>query len=229
MSRLALAAVLAFGLAGAAHAANRTEQRDLKGFTQVRLDGAAAMPIHPGTFAVKVSGPADELSSLTTKVEDGTLVLASIEGADHVRGLSVEIALPRLDGFELDGAGDIRIDGFKDQAKLALTIKGAGNLRYSGSAQALDVQVRGTGDVTLEGGKTDQLAINLAGLGHVKATGFDAKNAKVDLGGTGSVELTSNGGTVAIDLSGMGNVQWRGSSKPISIERSGMGHIEHEG
>ena len=218
---------LSLALAGPALASEvQTQSRAAKDFERVQLDGAARLHIHRGDFAVTVSAPADELADEETRVANGTLFIDT-RGEDHHGPIDVTIAMPSLSGVVLGGAGDVDVSGFDADAKVELELNGAGNLRYTGSAEALKVKLKGAGNVELSGGKTRRLEVALGGIGKVKARDYPAHDASVSLSGTGEVDFTADGGAVSLALDGLGNIHWRGTASAVSQTENGLGHITH--
>jgi hypothetical protein len=225
-SLLGLAAA-GFAFAPAAWAAS--SQRDVSGFSRIQLRGALDLDIREGKgFSVEVRADADDLPRIKTYVEGDTLVLETEDPHDwrpH-RDASATITLPHFAGLLLNGAGNVTIDGVHARA-VTLELRGAGDVRFSGEAQRLAVKLKGAGSVTFAPGHTQDLEIEVSGAGDVRAKALKAHNASVDLRGTGSVELTADGGELALGMHGIGSIRWYGTASQVSQSKGGLGSIEH--
>jgi hypothetical protein len=228
-SRLTLV-LSAMAFASVASAAPATQPRDAKGFTQVRIKGALDAKIHQGSgYQVEITAEPDEQAGIKTYVEGDTLV---IETPRHDHGwrshgeVSAEITLPHFQGVAVDGAGNVTVDGVQAQA-VSLAIHGAGDLTFAGSAKRVSVELTGAGSVTFAPGHTEALNVALSGAGEVKAKALRAHSASVDLRGTGSVELTADGGSLALGMHGIGSIHWYGTASAVSQSKGGIGTIEH--
>jgi hypothetical protein len=225
MNAKLLSLALAFSLPALASSVE-TQRRTANGFQRVQLSGAANVHVKRGDFALSVSAPGDELGQIETKVENGALVIET--HGHHLDGpIDVSVSMPAFAGAALAGAGDLDVAGFDQAGAVELTLKGAGDVRYAGSARSMKIELAGAGDVTLESGKLDRLEVSLRGIGHVRAAQSPARDAKVFVSGTGEVDFTANGGGVELELSGLGSIHWKGDAKVLSERTSGLGHIEH--
>lgn len=226
-SSLLSLAVAGFAFAPAAWAA--TSQRDLRGFSRIQLKGALDLDIREGkAFSVEVRADEEDLPRVKTYVENDTLVLET-EEQHHWRrdgDISAVITLPHFTALQLYGAGDVTIDGVHAQA-VTLDLRGAGDVHFSGEAKKVAVKLKGAGSVTFAPGQTQDLEVDLSGAGDVKAKALKARNASVDLRGTGSVELTADGGELALGMHGIGSIRWYGTASQVSQSKGGLGSIEH--
>ena len=236
MSRLAAAAclaaaaalllpsdALAWGWSGTRGDGKKvTEPRQLAPFTSVRLEGSLDASVKVGgAQAVAVTIDQNLQPLVITEVRDGTLVVKTRDASWDGKGV-VEITVPALRGFTIEGSADVAIDG--GQGDLKLQIEGSGDLRWSGSAARLDASISGSGDMKL-GGTADQANLSVAGSGDVKAGGLTAKGATVSVAGSGDVEVTLDGGPLSVSIAGSGDVVWHGKAVVEQASVSGSGSI----
>ncbi|HEY6006270.1 MAG TPA: head GIN domain-containing protein [Anaeromyxobacter sp.] len=168
----------------------------------------------------KIDGNLQEL--LQTTVAKGVLV---IETRGRIRPdgtAAVEVTMPELRRFALDGSGDVAIEGGK--GPLALAIRGSGDLRWRGEATTLDAGVEGSGDLRLEG-RAETLRVRVEGSGNVDAGKLQAVNADARVEGSGDVELSLAGGTLSAAVEGSGDIRWRGEARAETIGVRGSGEI----
>jgi hypothetical protein len=179
-----------------------SETRDLPPFTAVDLAGVNNVTVGVGgEQRVVVRGDDNVLPLVTTEVESGTLVIAQSESFDTATNLSVEVVVPALEAVRLSGSGTVTVDGH-DLDLLALDLSGAGTLRGSGTAQRLDVELGGTGDVQLETLAVEEATVTLPGSGNVHVHVSERLDARVS--GTGSVFYSGDPKTVTKEITGTG-------------------------
>ena len=194
------------GLAGA-DPASATQTRTVGAFHGVELAGVLEVEVVLGKPAsVEVTGDADLVDKVTTKVQDGVLVLNTPELRNiHRRNMHLRaiVAAPDLDSLALSGTGAMKVTGVANE-RLAVALPGTGDLRITGTTGALRVTVSGTGNVS--------------------AKALSARDAVVDIGGTGDARLRA---TRSLDarISGTGSISVDGSPPQVKKSVSGLGSI----
>ncbi len=235
MRRIALSAVAALALLPAAAQAwnwnwggtrgdghKVTQSRQVEPFTAVRVEGAidAAVKVG-GSQSVSVTIDQNLQPLVTTEVRRGTLVV-STKDANWDGKAIVEITVPSLTAFAIEGSSDVTIEG--GQGDLELSIEGSGDLRWNGAAGKLTARISGSGDMRLSG-TAESARLSVEGSGDVKAGGLTARTASVSVEGSGDVELTMDGGALSASISGSGNVVWHGKASAESVSVSGSGEV----
>ena len=205
----------------------KTEERRLPAFQKVKLRTSVDVVITEGPTAqtrVTVDGNLQPL--LTTKVEGDTLVISTEgNGIDESRGSKVELVMPKLEGVEIHGSGDVRVQRSSAADTLELGIHGSGDLSFRGSARSVTARIQGSGDMRLGGGKAEQLAVEIHGSGNVSAKELPTRSATVSINGSGDAELTATGGELAFEIRGSGDVTWYGEGQVRRSEIRGSGAI----
>ena len=144
-----------------------SEYRPLKGFEKIEINGSPNVYYtQADSFTVKVRGPKDGLENILTEVNDGTLSIRN-RGKIGVEDLicdacrvelmgSGNIDVNRLEAKESDvtliGSGDIVINQYQ-VLSTHLSLKGSGDIKvdFNEGCQAVDSELRGSGDITLRG------------------------------------------------------------------------------
>ncbi len=234
MRRLALAALAAVALLPAVAQARSlfggtrgdgqkvTQPRQVGAFDSVRVEGAIDAAVKVGgapTVSVTIDQNLQPL--VITEVSGSTLVIRTRDISWEGKGI-VEITVPALRAFTIEGSGDAAIEG--GQGDLALKIEGSGDLRWSGSAGQLEASISGSGDMKLSG-TAAHASISVAGSGDVKAGALTAKGATVSVAGSGDVEVTLDGGSLSATVAGSGDVTWHGRATVEKASVSGSGEI----
>ncbi len=124
-------------------------------------------------------------------------------------------------------SADITVSGeadifAKNVDELALTINGAGNVKFS-CAVTLNARINGTGDISFDcvGGNA---SIVVSGAGDVRG-GFVA-DPKLQINGAGDISIREAGGLLSLDVNGKGDVKCGGEVDNLWVTVSGVGKID---
>ncbi len=109
----------------------------------------------------------------------------------------------------------------------AVNLKGSGDIELNGLAQpALAVNLTGAGSID-GNGKVDTLTITGSGAGNVDFSGVAAKDATVRVSGAGNVEIAAIG-NVDATITGVGNVSLHKRPAHLTSSVTGIGSIDHD-
>lgn len=183
-----------------------TETRTLATFTRIRVEGSTDVEATSGTTqSVTVTADDNLIDRLTTRVEDGVLVIATKSGSyDFRSGPKVKVACASLAGVSIVGSGDVRVDGV--------------------DADTFQVAVAGSGDARVAG-KAKRLEVNVAGSGDVRAFDLAADDVTVSISGSGSAHVQAVA-RMSASVSGSGDVRYRGAPKEVQRSIAGSGTVE---
>jgi Putative auto-transporter adhesin, head GIN domain len=192
------AALAALALAGCSigdDGPRRTESRDVAAFTRVESDSSVDVRLHVGEpRRLQVRAGEKVIDDVVTKVRDGTLQVTFDHEGWGGNDVVVEASVPRLEGIEVSGSGDIEGEGI-DAAAFKLRSEGSADIVLTGSVAALDVEVEGSGDADLADLESRAARVKVRGSGDADVRASDRLDVDVD--GSGSVryhgdpELTS--------------------------------------
>jgi hypothetical protein len=184
-----------------------TQNRGVDAFHSVELRGAATLDVLVGAQqSLVVEGGSRGLERLRTEVRNGRLVIESRgnwlwnQGTTRLR---VRITVPQLRALELNGAGNITINGL-DGGALALVLSGAGALEGGGRVETLTARVNGAGSIDL--------------------SRLEATDAEVAVNGTGSIDVNVTGRLDAT-VNGVGNIEYLGKPAQLNSSINGVGSI----
>lgn len=199
-----------------------TQARSLPEFSKVRLEGSLEVKVKVGAAsAVSVTIDENLQPLVATRVEGDTLVI-ECESMSYRDVGRVEVSTPTLFGFDIEGSGDVAIDG--GAGDISLSVAGSGDLAWRGAAAALAVAIAGSGDVKLSG-TADSAKLEIDGSGDIHAAGLTAKSAKAEVSGSGDIEVTLGGGSLEAQVSGSGDIHWHGTAQVERVSVSGSGEI----
>jgi hypothetical protein len=207
------AAALALGLTACTsqdEGPTQTQTRTLAGFEAIELRGAARLDVLAnGPFTVTLVGSESVLAKTETRVENGRLIIEnrrrgfvmfSMDG----RPPQLRVSLPKLTALELNGAGNVTINGVAGDA-LSISLQGAGNLEATGKVQRLVVSLNGAGNLDMSRLVSQQADVTLNGAGQIKV--HATAELSSTLNGVGSVAYFGNPPTVKNSLNGAGSIK----------------------
>jgi hypothetical protein len=139
--------------------------------------------------AVRISGDDNLLAEVETTVDDGVLSIELARSCDFRCGLEIEIATPSLDGFELEGSGDVEIVGVDGQG-IELSIEGSGDLVAHGRTHELVGSIEGSGDLRLADLQAEHANLSIEGSGSMDVNVVRALHYSIE--GSGSIRYAGD-------------------------------------
>lgn len=161
----------------------------------------------PGAPKLTVSGPERLVSEV--EVEGGRITWRERHHHMHGGDLTIVMSAPSVTRFELEGSGNIKIAGYK-QDKLDVHISGSGDVNVAGETGAVDLNISGSGDADLAALKARSADVEIDGSGSAKVAPSDA--AKIDISGSGEVTLLGHPPKLDTSISGSGSLHQDGGS-----------------
>ncbi len=143
------------------------------------------------------------LPFITTRVEDGWLVIENERDWKTELHGHIEISVPALEEIESNGFGDITVTGI--------------------TSETFTLDHNGAGDVDLTG-SVSELVIDLDGMGDIDARDVEAQIASVKVNGMGDVHVHASE-RLRGQVNGMGDVFSYGKPEHVSVNVSGMGEL----
>jgi putative autotransporter adhesin-like protein len=189
---LIAAAVAALALGGCAidDDGPRTAQtRDIASFTRIDNRDSVHVRLHVGEpQRVRVRGGKKVIDNVHTEVRDGTLSITFDHHGFGNGDVVVEASVPKLEGIEATGSGDVDADGI--------------------DTDTFEVRSNGSADIAAKG-KTGRLALDLSGSGGADLAGLTARDARVAVGGSGDAEVRADQ-RLDVHVNGSGDVRYHG-------------------
>jgi hypothetical protein len=212
-----------FAIEGDGHVVSVT--RTVAPFTEVSAESSLDVEVRQGSaFEVEVRLDRNLVDRVSTRVEDGRLVIDSDEGLDsHVRGAKVIVTMPKLDRAVLGGSGQLTIDSWDGEGPIVLVLSGSGDLGFDGEAPEVSASLDGSGDCRLRG-RAETVDLHLSGSGDLDAEELSVSRATLRLSGSGDLAANVDG-PVDIDLSGSGDVEVFGRPRIEREAKSGSGDV----
>jgi len=155
------------------------QERHVRGFDAISVDGVADVNIRPGEdYKVVVITDENLQYRILTETRNNVLYISikSRKGFSSTK-LVVDVHLPELQRLDLSGVGDVRIaDG--SATDLAISLSGVGNIDAQNyRIENVNIRHSGVGDVKIWA--THTLDGTLSGVGNIRYKGNPTVSVKV--------------------------------------------------
>ena len=99
------------------------------------------------------------------------------------------VTLPSLRAAILNGSGDVAFAKTSTASDVHLTSTGASDMRFSGMAKSLSLDLSGSGSIHLASGTATSTSVRLSGAGSIDASAFAPGAVSKNVSGAGSVSF----------------------------------------
>jgi len=153
-----------------------------------------------GDYALTLSGRPDDLERARAEVVDGVLVLDTAHGEGRVgrkivrHGVTAKLSVPALVGIEAAGVVDGSVTGIAGGA-FAVDISGVGDLKLSGTCDALTAEVSGVGDLEAKDLQCRSVDVEVSGVGG--ASVYASESARAEIAGIGKIDIYGSPASVS--------------------------------
>ena len=210
------------GVTGSGRAA--TENRPSGVFDSIRDTGCADIVVRVGPApSVQVQADDNVIPMISTSLSGGVLSIGSKGGFRTADAPKVIVTLPHLARLDLAGSGDVQCSGVAG-GRLVLTIAGSGDLKAEGSADALELQLRGSGDADLSALSVRELRLSESGSGDVHLRMPQGRDVAIESSGSEHIDISGSAENLYFSSSGDGDLNAAGLiAKHVVIRSRGSG------
>lgn len=203
-----------------------SQERQVGDFTGIHQSTSADVYISSGNSnAVTVKADEDAIDHITTKVENGILIIDTDKGLRNVRTMEVYVTMKRVDFIKNSGSGDISCRGGLPGNNVKISINGSGDLEADLMAKNLEISISGSGDVELSGVRGN-FYLSVSGSGDVDAEELQLENCEVSVQGSGDVKLKGVTTVLVAKQNGSGDLNAYGmKAVVVKVNNSGSGDI----
>lgn len=202
-----------------------TETRDIVGVDAVDLRTSGDLVITTGDVdSLSITASERAMASLTSHVEDGTLILDSDAGLFGATFISYALTVPSLDRVQITGSGSVTGANVL-RASGTVEVWGSGNVWLrENQTTALTVRIDGSGTVTVTGSSAS-LNLSMDGSGDFHGDQLQTQKAAAEVAGSGSawLHVTEH---LRADVSGSGGLTYAGDPSELVTDVSGSGTID---
>lgn len=122
-------------------------ERALPPFESLYVDGPLDVEVRVNEpCTLRFEGDEERLVELSAEVRDGVLLVRADPGAPWRRGPRAVVTLPALTSLTAAGSGWVSVSGL-DQARLAVRLRGSGDVRLRGRVGELAAEDGGAGRI----------------------------------------------------------------------------------
>jgi hypothetical protein len=180
------------------------ESRNVPRFTALDLAGTTEVTVTVGDERGVVVAADDNLIDLvTTQVLGETLVVDTNGRFTTKVPMTVDLTVPALDGVTLSGTGVVTVTNVK-ATLLTVRLSGTGAVSISGTAERLEVDLAGSGDILLQDLVARDVAATVSGFGRAEVHATSSLHAVVS--GTGVIDYTGAPSAVSKKINGTGAI-----------------------
>jgi Putative auto-transporter adhesin, head GIN domain len=206
----------------------KTEKRTVEDFTSVHSKGGWNVEITYGkSNEITLKGDDDLLDNITTKVEDGVLIISTKNNTYFKTKYNtiIFIQMTELKDLILSGSSNVKGNGdFFNTGKSKFKLSGSGNVDFKfGKIAEIDISLSGSGNYNFAG-TTEKNNISISGSGNVEALKVTSNIVTVNISGSGNASVHANE-SLQVKISGSGNVKYTGNTTNISKTIMGSGFV----
>ena len=183
----------------------KSEERKVDGFTRIVLENSAEVVAMVGPeFRVVIEGDDNIVPIIETTISKGSLIIRSEGSFSTSKPLRLTITAPNLEGIEIRGSGDARIEGVHAD-RFEASISGSGEVTVTGSAKHVAASIAGSGDLDLGGLKSVTAEASVSGSGDIAIHATESLDASIM--GSGDIRYLGSPGKVKKSIMGSGDVR----------------------
>ncbi|MBF9142812.1 head GIN domain-containing protein [Hymenobacter properus] len=229
-SQFALLLLLAVGMMSSFTSRRPLAERETRvvgPFTEISLGSSAHVVVKQGSpQSVVVEASKEDLADFETDVQGGRLRLnfRNQEGRQFNNKkhgpVTVYVTASALTALRVGGSGKLEVDGALQADALALNLSGSGDLVVPQlQAKQLETGVSGSGNITV-GGTATSNEIRISGSGQVKARELKTETSRARINGSGDAHVYASR-TAEGSLTGSGSLHVAGGAQLSSTHGSG--------
>lgn len=182
-----------------------TQDRDLKAFTRILIEGAIELNVEAGKKQnVEVTTSTSHIDRVTTTVEGDTLVISMTGRRWRNADVAVNISMKTLDGLIVEGAVDAQLENI-DSKNFMIEIDGAGDIAIDGKCGSANFQINGAGDLDAQDFKCQNVKVEINGAGDAEV--YASASIEASINGVGDIDAYGNPGKVRPRISGIGEFE----------------------
>jgi ribosomal protein S17E len=203
-------------------------------FERLDVSGPFNVIFEQGTsHTVRVEGTTEQLSKITIYVKNGDLYIdqRKNESSGAFNGMRIFVTSPSIEGLELAGSGSITAPKALNVNDLNVELAGSGKVTLAElTCKNLKNEIAGSGEITMGMVKADEVRNETAGSGNIDIAGLTCRKVRNDIAGSGNTTLSNlNVEEVKSEIAGSGDVTLRGKVGSHSEDIAGSGKVDVSG
>ncbi len=206
---------------------NISETRNAGAFIGIDLRCDADVElVRDSTFSIEITGQENILKVLDTKVDNGNLIIDYRKRVWRHNKIKMIVHVGNLQSVFISGSGNINIQNNINANALDIKISGSGNITTSTlNVHTVTAHISGSGNIKIPGGAIQSGKFSISGSGTIDAEYAisAAMDAKISGSGNITVNVTE---TLNASISGSGDIKYRGTPI-VTLNVSGSGRVTH--
>lgn len=202
-----------------------TKTYEQSGFDRIDLSIDADVDyVQSSTYFVEVYAQSNIQNALLITVDGNVLRIDSKKTLWQHKPVRIKVHCPNIYGFELSGSGNINAQLPITTTAMDIDISGSGSVSLASlMTQNLNAELSGSGKMTVSGGSTIEQSLKASGSGDIDVLSLSSEKSTVRLSGSGSAKLHTIK-TMDVNISGSGSVKYTGTPS-INSSISGSGKL----
>jgi hypothetical protein len=209
------------------HGDRVTKTYDQSGFDRIDLSIDADVDyMQDSIYFVEVYAQSNIQKALRISVDGSTLRIDSKNPLWKHKSVSIKVHSPNMYGMEVSGSGDLNATSPIRTSSMDINISGSGSVSLSSiNTQNLNAELSGSGKLSISGGSTIDQSLQASGSGDIDVIAMSSENSTVRISGSGSAKLNATK-RLDVRISGSGSVKYTGTPA-VNSEISGSGKLSN--
>jgi predicted small secreted protein len=210
-----------------------SENRNVRGFTGVRLEGIGNVYLTQGEAeSVRIEAEDNLIPYFDTSVQGSTLTIGikkQYMGVDlqPTQPVKFYVTLPKIAAVTLAGSGNI-FDGIIKTSAFKISLLGSGNISTDGLiATNVELSLGGSGNISLGTLSAEEVTANIAGSGNIQVDTLTANKVSSKTAGSGNITIGGKVTEQSAEILGSGDYQAGGlKSASATVRVTGSGNSQ---
>jgi Putative auto-transporter adhesin, head GIN domain len=208
-----------------------TETRNVTDFSKIELCISGEIKyVQDSSYYVEVSAQQNILDVLTTEVHGNTLEIDFDKRVRKHDGVTVIIHSPNITGIKISGSGNILVMDSLSTTDIELDVCGSGNITVPKvNTQYIDMNVSGSGNISVTTLDANYLNANITGSGNIDAITGSLASQTLNISGSGNINLLNIiSNTATAKITGSGDISVY-VTQTLNATITGSGDIRYKG
>ncbi len=205
------------GLMGLNQARAEEQNRDVPSFSEISMRVSGKVYLEQGDRqSVRIVASQSTLDEIVTEVKDRSLIIRFKSNNLFMRSfnpgkIEIYVTVPEINALSVSGSGDITASNEIKSRILDLSVSGSGNISFDQLvADRVKAGISGSGNVTVDSGRSEDLTISVSGSGSFKGSDFKVRTVDARISGSGNCTVHA-GESLKARVTGSGNVTYSGN------------------
>lgn len=183
-------------------------------------------------YTVRIEGTVEQLEKMTVYVKNDNLYIDRRDSKNNnFQGLQVFVTSPDIEEIDIAGSGKVTAPNALKTNKMNLDVSGSGQITLAQlECDELKTDIAGSGSVVIGPVQANTVKNDIAGSGKIEVAALMCKKVTNDIAGSGKVTLNNmNVDKVNSDIAGSGKVILNGTVGSHTEDIAGSGKVDISG